>query len=92
MVGAIEGLEKIRVVNLFSLVAREERSGPRSRRDRGWCDRDHHLCYPRLDLSFFQGRGRKAAIVSRPGDLAEVNVRPLATAAEAGMMTILIVW
>jgi hypothetical protein len=45
-----------------------------------------------LDLSFFQGRGRKAAIVSRPGDLAEVNVRPLATAAEAGMMTILIVW
>ena len=70
MVSAIEGLEKIRVVDSFSLVARERRSGPWSRCDRGWCDRDHHLCCPRLDLSFFQGRGHKAAIVSHPSDLA----------------------
>ena len=37
MVGAVEGLEKIRVVDSFSLVKMEQRSGPRSRRDRGWC-------------------------------------------------------
>ena len=71
MISAIVGLEKIRVVDSFSLVARERRSGPRSRRDRGWCDRDHCLCCPRLDLSFFQGRGRKATTVSRPSDLAD---------------------
>jgi len=71
VVGAIEGLEKIRVVNSFSLVARERRSGPRSHHDRGWCDWGRRLCFPRLDLSFFESRGRKAAAVSRPSDMAD---------------------
>ena len=71
VVGTIDGLEKIQIVELFPLVTRKQRSGHRSRSGRGWCDRDHHLCRFRSDLSFLQSHGRKAAGVSRLGDLAD---------------------
>ena len=64
MVGAIEGLKKIRVVDLLCPVAREQRSGPRSRRDRS-----RRLYCPTLDLGFFRRHGRKAATTSCPSDL-----------------------
>ena len=71
VVGAIDSLKMIQVVDSFSLVARERRSSPQSRCEGGRCDRDHHLCCSRLDLSFLQGHGRKAAIMSHPSDLAD---------------------
>ena len=46
-VGAIKGLEKIRVVDPLRPVTRERRSGVRSRRDRS-----RRLSCPRLDLGF----------------------------------------
>ena len=69
--GAVDGLKKFQIVNLFPLVTRKRRSGLRSRGGRGWCDWDHHHCRFKSDLSFFQSRGRKAAGVGRPGDLAD---------------------
>ena len=65
------GLKKIRVVDLLCPVAREQRSGPRSRSDRGWCDRGRRLYCPRSDLSFFRSHGRKAAAASCQSDLAD---------------------
>ena len=66
MVGAIEGLKKIGVVDSLCPVARERRSGPRSQRDQS-----RRLCCPRLDLGFFQSRGRKAAAANCPSDLPD---------------------
>jgi len=65
VVGAIEGLKKIQVVDSLCPIARERRSGSRSRRDRST-----RLNCPRLDLDFLQSRGRKAAAVSCPSDLS----------------------
>jgi len=41
VVGTIDGLEKVRMVNLFPLVTRKRRLGHRGHGGRGWCDRDH---------------------------------------------------
>ena len=65
-VGVIKSSKKIRVVDLFCPVTREWRLGARSRRD--WSRR---LCCLRLDLGFFQSRGREAAAMSCPRDLAD---------------------
>ena len=56
---------------MFSLVARKQRSGCRSRSSRGRRDRDHPLRSFRSDLILFQGHGRKAVGASRPRDLSD---------------------
>ena len=65
-IGAIKGSEKIRVVDLLSLVTSERWSSARSQRDRS-----RRRCRPRSDLGFFRSRGREAAAMSRPRDLAD---------------------
>ena len=65
-IGAIKSTEKIRVIDLFSPVTRERRSGARCQRDG-----NRRRYYPRSDLSSFRGRGCEAATVSRPRDPAD---------------------
>jgi len=65
-IGAIKCSEKIRVVDLFSPITREWRSGAWGRRD--WSRRP---CCPRSDLGVFRSRGREATTMSRPCDLAD---------------------
>jgi len=66
VVGAIEGLKKIQVVDSLCPIAREWMLGPR-----GWRDRSRRLYCPRLDLGFSQSHGHKAAIISCPSDLPD---------------------
>jgi len=66
VVGTIEGLKIIRVVDSLCPVAREQRSGPQ-----GWRDQSQRLCCPRLDLCFSRSCGRKAAAMSCPSDLPD---------------------
>ena len=62
----IKGSEKVRAVDLLSLVTRERWSSAQRQRDRSRC-----RCRPRSDLGFFQRRGREAAAMSRTRDLAD---------------------
>ena len=66
MIGAVKGLEEIRVVDPLRLVVREWRSGARIRRDRS-----RRLRCPRLDLGFFRSRGRETTVMSGTSDLAD---------------------
>ena len=92
MVGAIDGLKYVGIVDSFSLVARKQESSYRSHSGRGRRDRDLHFCYFRSDLILFQSCGCKTAGMGHPGYLADGDVRPSATAAGAGMVTTLFVW
>ena len=109
VIGAINGLEQVRVVDPLPIVARKQRaccrcvrrrcwscqSGRRrcrSRGDRGWLDRPTAIVA--ADWIWFSS---KAMAIMPPARVVQViwltvNMRPSATAAEAGMMTILFVW
>ena len=77
VIGAINGLKQVGVVDLLPIVARKQRASCRhgrrccqSRGDRGRCDQGHCLHYCRLDLVFFQNHGHEATGAGCPGDLA----------------------
>ena len=67
-IGAIESSEKVRAINLLSLVARKQWSGARCQYRRG---RSRRRRRPRLDLGFFRNRDREVAGVSHPRNLAD---------------------
>ena len=78
MVGIINGLEQVGVVDLFPLVAGKWRArcrrGRQCRRGKGGCSRcgrNRHLHRFRLDLVLFQNHGREATGVSCLGVLAD---------------------
>ena len=78
MIGAINGLEQVGVVDPLPIVAgsrlraiyRHGQRCCRGRVNRSRCDRGRRLCYSRLDLVFFQNPGREATGAGCPGDLA----------------------
>ena len=77
MIGTINGLKQVGVVNPLPIVPGKQRASRhrgrqryRGKGNRSRCDRGHHLCCSRLDLVFFQNHGREATSVGCPGDLA----------------------